>query len=154
MITAPIIRAATAADQDEIRALIFSILNEYDLEPDPKVIDRDLDDIEGFYKDGIFDVLVSDDGGIIGTVALKPGRDGACELRKMYLKSKYRGRGYGKRLLNHAINGAKELGMTQIQLETAQVLEEAVELYKKFGFELSHNTRSESRCDQVLRLDL
>ena len=80
---APAIRPAVRADQDKIRALIFAILNEYDLEPDPKTTDRDLDDIEGFYADGVFDVLVDADGDIIGTVGLKPEGEGVAELRKM-----------------------------------------------------------------------
>jgi len=150
----PIIRAATPADQDEIRALIFSILNEYDLDPDPKSIDRDLDDIEAFYQDGFFDVLVADDGVILGTVALKPNGDGIAELRKMYLKSKYRGRGYGKRLLKHAIASAKGLGINRVELETARVLEEAIGLYEKFGFVLTEERDVERRCDTVLVLHL
>ncbi len=151
---APVIRAAVKADQDAIRALIFSILNEYDLEPDPKTIDRDLDDIEEFYKDGVFDVLVSGDGAVIGTVGLKPKGGGVCELRKMYLKAQYRGRGYGARLLKHAIARAMELGMARIELETARVLEEAIGLYEKFGFARIEHAKMEKRCDQALALDI
>ncbi len=150
----PVIRAATTADQDEIRALIFAILNEYDLEPDPKSIDRDLFDIEGFYQDGVFDVMVSADGDIMGTMGLKPLRQGVCELRKMYLKSEYRGRGNGKRLLKHAIASAKGLGMIRIELETARVLKEAIGLYEKFGFQEIEHAEFEKRCDHALALNL
>ncbi len=152
--SAPFIRAATKADQDDIRALIFAILNEYDLEPDPRSIDQDLFDIEGYYRDGVFDVLVSGDGDIMGTMGLKPTRDGVCELRKMYLKSNYRGRGHGKRLLKHAIASARGLGMTRIELETARILEEAIGLYEKFGFAEIEHDNMEKRCDHALALDL
>lgn len=151
---APTIRPAVRADQDKIRALIFAILNEYDLEPDPKTTDRDLDDIEGFYADGVFDVLVDADGDIIGTVGLKPEGGGVAELRKMYLKAQYRGRGYGGRLLKHVVARARALGVRRIELETARVLEEAVGLYEKFGFEPAERSSMERRCDQVLALDL
>lgn len=150
----PVIRAATREDQDAVRALIFAILNEYELEPDPKSIDRDLDDIEGFYADGVFDVLVAEDGDIMGTVGLKPTRVGVCELRKMYLKSSYRGRGHGGRLLKHAIASAKGLGMIRIELETARVLEEAIGLYEKFGFAEIEHGNFEKRCDHALALDI
>jgi len=150
----PVIRAATKADQDDIRALIFAVLNEYALEPDPKTIDQDLFDIEGYYHDGVFDVLVSDDGDIMGTVGLKPIRSGVCELRKMYLKASYRGRGNGGRLLKHAIASAKGLGMNRIELETARVLEEAIGLYEKFGFAEIEHDNFEKRCDHALALDL
>lgn len=149
----PTFRAATNEDQDEVRSLIFAILHEYDLEPAPKTTDKDLDDIEGFYAGGIFDVLVLGDD-IIGTVGLKPEHDGVFELRKMYLKNKFRGRGYGGRLLKHAIARAKELGARRIELQTARVLEEAIGLYEKFGFVRLESASTEKRCDQVLAIDL
>jgi len=151
---APIIRAAELGEQNEIRALIFAILSEYDLEPAPKTTDQDLEDIAGFYKDGIFDVLAGDDGEIIGTVALKPVGGGAVELRKMYLMRDHRGRGYGRRLLKHAIARARAMGFKRMELETAHVLEEALGLYTAFGFERFERAEIERRCDTVLALDL
>jgi putative acetyltransferase len=140
-VNAPIIRPATNKDCAKVRALIFAVLDEYGLEPAPKTTDRDLDDLEGFYAGGAFDVLEAADGDIIGTVGLWPmGGDaagGAVELRKMYLKASARGRGHGKKLLTHAIKRAKELGFRRIELQTARVLEEALGLYAKFGFEHS-----------------
>lgn len=148
------IRGATTDDQDDIRALIFAVLDEYELDPAPKTTDKDLFDIAGFYAGGIFDVLVNADDEIIGTVGLKPTDAGVVELRKMYLKSKYRGRGFGKRLLRHAITRARELGMRRIELETARVLEEAIGLYEAHGFQPFERAQIERRCDQVLALDL
>lgn len=154
MASGPRLRPATEADQPSIKALIFAILDEYDLEPAPQTTDKDLDDLEGFYAGGLFDVLETGNGDIIGTVGLMPMAGGACELRKMYLKASYRGRGYGGRLLKHAIARAKELGFTRIELQTARVLEEAVGLYEKFGFAPSEAAALERRCDQALALTL
>lgn len=147
----PRLRRAGKADQASIKALIFAILHEYDIEPAPKTTDRDLDDLEGFYAGGLFDVLETEDD-IIGTVGLLPLGGGVCELRKMYLKQGYRGRGLGKRLLKHATARAKELGFTRIELQTARVLEEAIGLYEKFGFTPVETT--DRRCDRALALDL
>lgn len=148
------IRPATNADVAKVRALIFAVLDEYGLEPAPKTTDKDLDDLETFYSNGAFDVLVSADGDIIGTVGLWPMGDGAVELRKMYLKESARGRGYGKKLLTHAIKRARELGFTRIELQTARVLEEALGLYAKYGFQHSETAALERRCDQALALNL
>lgn len=150
----PVIRPATKEDQDDIRALIFAVLDEYELEPAPKTTDRDLYDIEGFYADGSFDVLETEEGKIIGTVGLKPTGGGVADLRKMYLKAGYRGRGLGKRLLRHAIARAKDLGLRRLELETARVLEEAIGLYEAHGFRPFERADIERRCDQVLALDL
>ncbi|WDI31377.1 GNAT family N-acetyltransferase [Hyphococcus flavus] len=152
--SAAVIRPATNADGAAVRALIFAVLNEYDLEPAPKTTDKDLDDLEAFYAQGAFDVLETPDGEIIGTVGLARMNGATCELRKMYLKSAHRGRGYGKRLLKHAISKAGELGFQRIELQTARVLEEAIGLYEKFGFKPSDEAALERRCDQALALDL
>lgn len=153
---APVIRPASNADCAKVRALIFAVLDEYGLDPAPKTTDRDLDDLEGFYAGGAFDVLETEEGDIIGTVGLWPmdRSGGVVELRKMYLKSASRGRGYGKRLLSHAIARARELGFQRMELQTARVLEEALGLYAKFGFAPSEQAALERRCDQALGLDL
>lgn len=150
----PVIRAATNADTEKVRALIFAVLDEYGLDPAPKTTDKDLDDLEGFYAGGSFDVLEMAEGDIIGTVGLYPMGEGVVELRKMYLKPAARGRGHGKRLLTHAIKRAKELGFRRIELQTARVLEEALGLYAKYGFVHSPEAALERRCDQALALDL
>lgn len=153
-----VIRPATNADCVKVRALIFAVLDEYGLEPAPKTTDKDLDDLEGFYAGGMFDVIETPDGDIIGTVGLWPiageGREGAAELRKMYLKPSARGKGMGKLLLTHAIARARALGFTRIELQTNNVLEQALGLYAKFGFSPSARREVERRCDQALALDL
>ena len=151
---APHIRPATREDQPAVKALIFAILDEYSLEPAPQSTDKDLDDLIGFYEGGLFDVLETDAGDLIGTVGLVPINNGACELRKMYLKTNHRGRGYGKRLLKHAIGRATDLGFVRIELQTARVLEEAIALYEKFGFSVLESVALERRCDHALALDL
>ena len=150
----PHLRPAVNADCEKVRALIFAVLDEYDIEPAPKTADRDLDDLEGFYAGGIFDVLETSGGDIIGTGGLLPLEDGAGELRRMYLKQSARGRGYGKRLVAHAIDRARALGFKRIVLQTAQVLEEASGLYAKFGFAAAEDAPLERRCDRALSLDL
>lgn len=150
----PQIRAATNTDQDAVRALVFSALDEYEIEPAPKTTDRDLYDIEGFYGDGMFAVLEAADGDIAGTVGLAPLSSTACELRKMYLKPKYRGRGYGAKLLKHAIERARALGFSRMELSTKRIMEEAIGLYTKFGFAPLEGGPVDKRCDWTLVLDL
>ena len=148
--TGPQIRRATRADQDAVRALVFSVLHEYDIEPAPRATDRDLNDLEGFYKDGMFAVLETEDGAIIGTVGIAPLSVAACELRKMYLMPRYRGRGYGARLLKHAMERARALGFARMELSTKRIMEEAVGLYTKYGFAPMDGAPIDKRCDQTL----
>ena len=60
--------------------------------------------------------------------------EGTCELVKLYLSSKARGRGLGKTLLQKCIAAAKELGYKKIYLETMPELTIAIPMYEKLGF--------------------
>lgn len=150
------IRQATNADIAEIKDLIFSVLVEYSLKPDPENTDADLKDIELNYtrSGGMFDVVESADGSLIGTVGLFPLDSKCCELRKMYLAKSARGLGLGKKLMDRVLKQARELGFTTIELETANVLNEAIRLYKHYGFKEIVRSHLSSRCDQAYVLDL
>ena len=150
------IRQANNRDREAITALVFSVLREYGLEPDPDGIDSDLEDIERSYfaRGGKLFVLEQERGGIAGTYGLHPINEETCELRKMYLRATARGRGLGKRMLEDAISRAREMGYREITLETASPLIEAIGLYKRFGFVRYANPHLCWRCDQAYRLDL
>jgi len=150
------IRLATNADCEAIRAVVFSILREYGLTPDPTGVDADLADIESSYLrcGGSFHVLVDPAGQVVGTVGLYPLDAGRCELRKMYLKTECRGRGFGKRLLCDAITCARELGFTRIELGTNSVLQAASRLYESFGFRSCEPDHISTRVDRAYYLDL
>jgi putative acetyltransferase len=147
------IRPATNADGAALRTLIFGVLGEFGLTPDPSGTDADLDDLACHYAGGAFDVLV-DGERLIGSVGLAPIDQGVCELRKMYLDAEYRGRGQGRRLLTHAIARARGLGFQRIELETASVLQRAIALYAAFGFQPTERSVDAGRCDQVWALEL
>lgn len=83
-------------------------------------------------------VLVAEnDKEIIGTVALKDLRhiqDGACEMKRMYIKPEGRGTGAGKLLALALLKEAKKRGYTSMLLDTLARLEAAVGLYEHIGF--------------------
>lgn len=151
-------RPATNADSTTCRKLIFDVLIEYGLEPDPDNTDADLNDIEANYinNGGMFEIVesVGLEPVLLGTVALFPLSKDICELRKMYLHKNARGLGLGKELLKRAIGRAKELGYKRIELETASALKEAIAMYKKYGFKEICKAHLPERCDQAYALDL
>ena len=149
-------RAATNADAEAVRALVFGVLHEYGLKPSPTDTDADLFDIETSYfeRGGRFDVLINGEGKIIGTVALYPTDAGTVELRKMYLHKDARGQGHGRKLLEHALAAAKQMRIRRITLETASVLKEAIALYTRSGFRPCASQHMSARCDQTFELIL
>lgn len=149
------IRSATNADCERIQALVFGVLREYGLEPEPGGTDLDLSDIESHYIDrgGIFELLENAEGELLGTVGLYPVNGEIVELRKMYFVQELRGHGIGRETLARMIERAREMGFKRMYLETASVLESAIALYKKFGFVETEEKHS-PRCDQAFYLNL
>lgn len=152
----PRLRPANNSDCEKIAELVYSILREYNLKPDPAATDADLKDIEQSYfqRGGAFFVLEEKDGSIIGAYGLYRLDSKVCELRKMYLHRAYRGKGLGKFLLDDALSQAKKLGFKTVVLETASVLKEAISLYKSYGFVEYQPDHLSSRCDQAYMLEL
>jgi hypothetical protein len=80
-------REAASGDAAAIRAVVFSVLAEYGLCPDPQGIDADLDDVVSNYgaRGGSFRVVTSIEGNIVGCGGLYPLTEHDAEVRKMYL---------------------------------------------------------------------
>jgi putative acetyltransferase len=70
----------------------------------------------------------------VGCVALIPMRDGIYELSKMAVSPHLRGRGIGRRLLQHAIGQARGLDVKSLFLGSNTHLKDAVHLYESVGF--------------------
>lgn len=152
----PRLRPADNQDCENIALLVYEVLKEYGLKPDPDSTDADLRDIESSYFDrgGKFFVLETEDGSIVGAYGLYPMDKQTCELRKMYLHKAHRGKGHGKFMLDDAIAKARQIGFRKMVLETASVLKEAISLYRSYGFMEYKPDHLSSRCDQALTLKL
>jgi GNAT superfamily N-acetyltransferase len=149
------IRDAMDSDAAALRDLIFPILREYGLQPDPDGTDADLEAVESGYRARGGHFWVVERGGVVvGSCALYPLGGGAVELRKMYLHPSLRGAGWGRGLLELALDTARRDGYTRMQLETATALVEAISLYRSYGFERQPGDPAVPRCDQSWSLQL
>ncbi len=79
-------------------------------------------------------VIVHENEKVIGCAAIREFENTTCELKRMYLKPECRGKSIGKKLLQHMIDKAKELGYLTMRLDTLPQMKEALQLYRKFGF--------------------
>ena len=80
----------------------------------------------------VFFVLAG--GEVAGTVAMIPYEDDAFELTKMAVDPKFRGRGFGDRLMEACIEFARRRDRRRIILESNTKQVAAIPLYRKFGF--------------------
>jgi N-acetylglutamate synthase-like GNAT family acetyltransferase len=147
------VRSAANKDCERVKSLIYSVLREYGLEPEPNGTDADLNDIEANYinRGGVFELLEDENGKLFGTVGLYPMNEKTVELRKMYFTRELRGQGFGGKTLQRMIEKAKNSGFGRIYLETATPLKEAIYLYEKFGFKPTCEVHS-PRCDHAYEL--
>ncbi len=150
------LRPATSRDTPAVRALVFGILAEFGFTPDPTGTDADLEDLELSYsrRGGAFELAEGTHGELLGCVGLYPLDGETVELRKMYLRADARGLGLGHRLLAHALDVARDRGFSTVVLQTASLLERAVGMYRRAGFEPYQPEVRVPRCDIALRLRL
>jgi len=75
----------------------------------------------------------------VGCVSIRFYEDDVYELKRMFIKPKYRGLGISKKMLQMIESKAKEKGCKRIILETGSLLVRAVQLYKKSGYQVIAN---------------
>jgi N-acetylglutamate synthase-like GNAT family acetyltransferase len=109
-------------------------------------IDKLLSDIS---SRGIY-YLVELEGAIIGMGALRQIREEIGEIKRMYIRPAYRGKGYGKALLQQLLQKAKEFGYHAIYLDSARFMTTAQNLYRSFGF-IERNEYPETEIPPQLR---
>ena len=57
------------------------------------------------------------------------------ELKRMYVRPRFRGRGFGKLILDHLAEHARNHGVLLLRLETGIHQTEAIGLYERWGFQ-------------------
>lgn len=71
-----------------------------------------------------------------GSIALRAvaDRPGVVELKRLYVRERYRRRGLGRALLRRAEDQARRAGYRRVELETGSRQPESLALYKKEGY--------------------
>ncbi|HUI18104.1 MAG TPA: N-acetyltransferase [Alphaproteobacteria bacterium] len=70
-----------------------------------------------------------------GVVALRPLEAGICEMKRLYVRSGFRGRHVGEALVERLIADARAIGYAAMRLDTvAAKMPAAVALYRRTGF--------------------
>ncbi|MDS4070051.1 MAG: GNAT family N-acetyltransferase [Candidatus Competibacter sp.] len=80
-------------------------------------------------------LLARDGEQAAGCVALRPLDDGACEMKRLFVRPAYRGRGLGRILATQIVNAAAALGYAVMRLDTLDTLDRAMHIYTSMGFQ-------------------
>lgn len=97
--------------------------------------DEEMRDFPGRYAEpeGIL-LLARVDGLPVGAVGLRPLGDGACEMKRMYVRPPWRALKIGRLLAERVIAEARRIGYGAMRLDTLERLGAAEGLYKSLGF--------------------
>jgi putative acetyltransferase len=98
--------------------------------------DEELAHLPGAYAPPEGRLLLAEyEGELAGCVALHKLEDRVAEMKRLYIRPKFRGKGLGRALAERIIAEARGAEYTSLRLDTVEpVMKDAVAMYRKLGF--------------------
>ena len=98
--------------------------------------DQELAELPGDYAPPQGRLLLAEyDGQLVGCVALHQLDSGICEMKRLYLRPQFRGKGVGRALAERIIVEASQIGYQRMRLDSVEpVMKHAVAMYRGLGF--------------------
>ncbi|MGE3714710.1 MAG: GNAT family N-acetyltransferase [Alphaproteobacteria bacterium] len=133
------LRAIRPEDNAQVAHIIRAVLTEHGCTgPGYAIHDPEVDAMYETYQQPRSQYFVVEELGVVagggGVAPLKNGDGMTCELQKFYVLPQYRGRGYGRLLLDASLAAARQEGFALCYLETLPFMEAARAMYEQAGF--------------------
>lgn len=99
--------------------------------------DKELETLPGSYAPpGGRLFLAEYDGQLAGCIALRKLEDEICEMKRLYVRPQFRGKGLGGALTERIFAEARQIGYRRMRLDTVEpVMRDAVRMYRNMGFQ-------------------
>jgi len=101
--------------------------------------------------DDIHSVIVAYDNDVpVGCASFKRYDDECAEMKRVFIKPAYRGKGISHRLMELLESAAREQGYLYLILESGEPLVAAMALYRKIGYKVIPNYgQYKNMCDSI-----
>ena len=133
----PVRRADPTLDLATVRVLFREYAQSLGFALDFQGFESELATLPGEYAEPRGTILLahSPAGEPWGVVALRPLEDdGACEMKRMYVRPEARGQGLGRILGEAIVTEARTRGYRAMRLDTIDTMVGAIALYRSLGF--------------------
>ena len=132
---AEFITATTEEDFRQARTLLREYEDFVEVDLCFQGFEEELGNLERVYglPGGRF-LLLRQGGQTAGCVALRDLGNGVCEMKRLFLRTEFRGKGLGRLCAERIIQTARDMGFVAMRLDTLPIMREAIDLYRSMGF--------------------
>ncbi len=131
-----IVQAETAVQIAQVRELFLEYANSLGFSLCFQSFDQELAGLPGDYAPPSGRLLLANyEGQLAGCAALHPLDREICEMKRLYLRPTFRGKGLWRALTERILRDARAIGYRRLRLDTVgPVMKDAVAMYRRMGF--------------------
>jgi putative acetyltransferase len=132
-----LIQATTSEDLQQTRELFEEYAAWLGISLCFQNFDKEVAELPGDYAPPSGRLFLAVDGDEVrGCVALRKIGEGVGEMKRLYVRPEFRGRGLGRTLTEKLIAEARQIGYARLRLDTLPgKMDQAIAMYRSFGFQ-------------------
>jgi len=130
-----VVRALSEGDISNVRTLFTEYASSLGFDLSFQDFEKELAELPGEYSQANACLLLAlESERVAGCVGIIKLSQGTCEMKRLYVRPAFRGKGIGKLLATSIIREAHKMGYKKMRLDTVPSMKEAIALYRSLGF--------------------